>query len=99
MGKPLKKLSPCSIQDVRLYDNSLLMRELYGAFSVLMFTRKFNSGDGKDEFVILVPGYEEPIVVRFFQSASRFQARVGIQAPKEFVIMRGELMEQHKNPE
>lgn len=59
---------------------------------MLMFTRKFNSGDGKDEFVVRVPGYEEPIVVRFFQPTSRFQVRVGIQAPKEFIIMRGELL-------
>ena len=59
---------------------------------MLLLTWIAGSDDGRDEFIIRVPGYADEIVVRFYRSSNRNQVRVGIQAPAEFVIMRGELL-------
>lgn len=59
---------------------------------MLLLTRIAGSDDGRDEIIIKVPGFEEEIVVRFYRSSNRNQVRVGIKAPLEMVIMRGELL-------
>lgn len=59
---------------------------------MLLLTRIAGTEDGRDEFVIRVPGYADEIIVRFYRSSNRNQVRVGVQAPPEFVIMRGELL-------
>lgn len=59
---------------------------------MLLLTRIAGSDDGRDEIVLKVPGFDEPIVVRFYRSTNRNQVRVGIRAPQEIIIMRGELL-------
>lgn len=59
---------------------------------MLLLTRIAGSEDGRDEVVLIIPGYDEEVILRFYRSSNRHQVRVGIKAPHDIVIMRGELL-------